>query len=589
MAEPYYSDSHVEIWHGDCREVLPSLEPVETCITDPPYGLSFMGKAWDHAVPDETYWSPVRDAVKPGGMLLAFGGTRLWHWLAVGIEQAGWEIRDTLMWLYGSGFPKSLDISKAIDKGAGAEREPGRTLITDGTRGSTPNAPAAATCGDCGKPRWGADYCRCQRDGGPATDAAKTWDGWGTAMKPAWENILVAQSPGTTETEAGIIVENLIRLEAQLCLLLSDATIARLSSPSSLSVPKLLGIARWTADDRTSTRDALRGQTDTSRFESATLTSLNTVRSWRTILADLWKRGNTSTIRTGSRTTTDWPTLRSCLSEITPASIIPAEIRGHGSMLRASTAVAYFHAAVVSIASTHTLSVLGGATAKGRTSRLVGADLGLAPNWEPIILAMNPLDGTFAANALEHGVAGLNVDGARIGTEGGTRGSNYPKTGLLGIGGNATIEQIDAGRWPANLVLDEEAAQLLDEQSGERPGGGSIRNGRGMGYHGGEAVREREPMGDFGGASRFFYTSKASRSDRGRDNDHPTVKPSDLMKWLCTLTATPTGGTILDPFMGSGTTLYAAKETGRKAIGIELDEKWCEIAAQRCSQGVLAL
>lgn len=83
---PYYEDSHVQIWNGDCRDVLPTLEPVETCLTDPPYGLAFMGKAWDHAVPDETYWRLVRDAVKPGGHLMAFGGTRLWHWLAVGIE-----------------------------------------------------------------------------------------------------------------------------------------------------------------------------------------------------------------------------------------------------------------------------------------------------------------------------------------------------------------------------------------------------------------------------------------------------------------------------------------------------------------------
>jgi site-specific DNA-methyltransferase (adenine-specific) len=94
---------------------------------------------------------------------------------------------------------------------------------------------------------------------------------------------------------------------------------------------------------------------------------------------------------------------------------------------------------------------------------------------------------------------------------------------------------------------------------------------------------------DRGGASRFFYTAKASRSDRGEGNTHPTVKPSDLMKWLCTLVAPPNGGTILDPFMGSGTTLYAAKEMGMRAIGIDLDEAHCEIAAKRCAQGVLAL
>tara|TARA_R110000787_G_scaffold83438_1_gene179579 strand:- start:108 stop:470 length:363 start_codon:yes stop_codon:yes gene_type:complete len=108
-------------------------------------------------------------------------------------------------------------------------------------------------------------------------------------------------------------------------------------------------------------------------------------------------------------------------------------------------------------------------------------------------------------------------------------------------------------------------------------------------YAGDRLGRNAGGLGDRGGASRFFYTAKASRSDRGENNTHPTVKPSDLMKWLCKLTATPTSGTVLDPFMGSGTTIYAAKETGRKAIGIELEEGYCEIAAKRCSQGVLAL
>ena len=95
--------------------------------------------------------------------------------------------------------------------------------------------------------------------------------------------------------------------------------------------------------------------------------------------------------------------------------------------------------------------------------------------------------------------------------------------------------------------------------------------------------------GDSGGASRFFYTGKASATDRGENNNHPTVKPSDLMRWLCMLTKTPTGGTVLDPFMGSGSTIFAAKESGRPSIGIDIDERYCEIAASRCAQGMLDL
>ena len=393
MSEPYYSDEWVTIYHGDCREVLPTLDPVDTCITDPPYGLGFMGKDWDHGVPGEPFWQAVASALLPGATLLAFGGTRTHHRLMCGIEDAGFELRDCLMWLYGSGFPKSLDISKAIDKAEGAERE----KVQPG------NAPAYQR--RIGNHRPWMDDPEHKIDGPtPATEAAKLWDGWGTALKPAWE---------------------------------------------------------------------------------------------------------------------------------------------------------------------------------------------------PIILAMKPLAGTFAQNALEHGVAGLNVDGARI--EGPpSDGGSVSGGSALGQGSgwnqhnNRTTEidrTMSAGRWPANVVLDEDAARLLDEQSGERASGNfpAVQNTKSWKMSSqGSGLSPAGPT-DSGGASRFFYTAKASRSDRGEGNDHPTVKPSDLMKWLCMLTKTPTGGTVLDPFMGSGTTIYAAKETGRKAIGIEIEERYCEIAANRCSQEVLAL
>jgi len=113
------------VHHGDCREVMQTLDPetIDSIVTDPPYGLSFMGKGWDHGVPGVEFWSEALRVVKPGAHLLAFGGTRTYHRLAVAIEDAGWDIRDCVMWVYGSGFPKSHDVSKAIDREAGAERE----------------------------------------------------------------------------------------------------------------------------------------------------------------------------------------------------------------------------------------------------------------------------------------------------------------------------------------------------------------------------------------------------------------------------------------------------------------------------------
>ncbi len=145
------------------------------------------------------------------------------------------------------------------------------------------------------------------------------------------------------------------------------------------------------------------------------------------------------------------------------------------------------------------------------------------------------------------------------------------------------------GRFPANLLLDEEAAQQLDAQSGTLTSGkmkpGQQRNrskGEG-GYHGDfpDTATANGTYGDSGGASRFFYCSKASKKERGLGNDHPTVKPLDLMKYLLTLASTPTGGVILDPFAGSGTTLMAAEQLGRPCIGVELDAHHCEIAAAR--------
>jgi site-specific DNA-methyltransferase (adenine-specific) len=107
-----------QIIHGDCFDVLKNIpdSSIDLILTDPPYGLSFMGKDWDHGVPGVQFWIEALRVAKPGAHLFAFGGTRTFHRLAVAIEDAGWEIRDTIMWVYGSGFPKSLDVSKAIDK-----------------------------------------------------------------------------------------------------------------------------------------------------------------------------------------------------------------------------------------------------------------------------------------------------------------------------------------------------------------------------------------------------------------------------------------------------------------------------------------
>ena len=179
------------IHHGDCLQVLRTLDDnsVDSVVTDPPYGLSFMGKKWDYDVPATEVWAECLRVLKPGGHLLAFAGTRTQHRMAVRIEDAGFEIRDMIAWVYGSGFPKSLDVSKAIDKAAGAEREVlGRR--SDG-RYATPMAVSGRASGIMGDvvERLAPEVTA------PATDAARQWQGWGTALKPALEPITVARKP----------------------------------------------------------------------------------------------------------------------------------------------------------------------------------------------------------------------------------------------------------------------------------------------------------------------------------------------------------------------------------------------------------
>ncbi len=157
-------------------------ESVHACVTDPPYGLAFMGKKWDYDVPTEDVWREVLRVLKPGGFLLSFSGTRTYHRMVVRIEDAGFEIRDMIQWLYGSGFPKSHNVSKAIDKEAGAERSEGERKWSGG-RTSGPSSTNIATT------------FREKTSANPQTEDAKKWDGWGSALKPANEPICVARKP----------------------------------------------------------------------------------------------------------------------------------------------------------------------------------------------------------------------------------------------------------------------------------------------------------------------------------------------------------------------------------------------------------
>jgi len=229
----------------------------------------------------------------------------------------------------------------------------------------------------------------------------------------------------------------------------------------------------------------------------------------------------------------------------------------------------------------------------------------LKPAWEPIIVARKPLVGTVAQNVLEYGVGGINIDGCRIPTTDALCGGAYSgglcpnsamrctgevggKSSILEAGG-PRLEKRDfvqpPGRWPANVILDEEAGQALDEQSGILKSGSRVageykRLGGKDRYSAWEAGPMPEVKGNSGGASRFFYCAKTSPAERGEGNRHPTVKPIALMRYLVKL-VTPPGGLVLDPFMGSGSTGIAVLAEGFLFQGIEQELEYFNLARQR--------
>ena len=624
------------VLHGDCLAVMLTLdaESVDAIVCDPPYALTsgkkggsgvaslnvdspagrsrigtgggFMGKAWDSSLPTVEMWAEALRVARPGAHLVAFGGTRTFHRLTCAIEDAGWEIRDCLSWLYGSGFPKSLNLSVSFDKAEGmAARGVGFT-----TAGYTESATVP---GGAHGPHE------------PTSANGKQWSGWGTALKPGWESIILARKPLPTGTERRIIVANLYTLEAQLWSLLPANIAAEAFGLSQAEHDAASASAQWSADERRSTWADLFGQMDTSRCVMVLTTCLSTVRSWSATLAESSDDTSTSTTATASSPTTDWRTLRFCLSALTPRTIIRDATARPGSWWSVSPAAEYFNAVVSSMSATRALSALGSAIESARIACRDEDAPDFSTAWEPIILARKPLIGTVAANVLAHGTGALNIDTCRIaGVKPhrevvNTQANDWSGGGAWkssGVGGGESSE----GRWPANVVLDDEAAALLDDQSGVLTSGArsgaryvsKFQNAYGE-FRGGV---EKPCEASEGGASRFFYTAKASTSERNeglrgfalaqrdeqrdeqRDpdlpggnnprnrgakavaNSHPTVKPLDLMRWLCKL-VTPPGGLILDPFTGSGSTGCAAVREGFRFVGIEREAEYVEIARAR--------
>lgn len=489
-----------------------------------------------------------------------------------------------------SGFPKSLDISKAIDKSKGAEREVvgsaknfGRTKIANG------------------KNAFG-DYEGSWNITIPSSVEAKQWEGWGTSLKPSFEPLVVARKDSVEDENISSV---LLELEAKAWLL---SLVFNVDKASTLNHPDLnvaLNIARWDVAKFTSLQEDLFEVTDTSQLKLKANTFWNTVSSWKTTWEEVLKRGNTFITEMKSNQTIDLKILKSCLSMIMPESIIKDATIQDGQIVFVKNVEKYSNAAMLKLNGILELSALENAISREVIdSQAVDEKV----KHEPICMARKPLIGTNAENVLEHGTGAINIDGCRVrdGTESGKIKPDYlpnHKNRVFGNGMGVGNWENVSGRWPANIIHDGSDEVLAGFPNAK----GAVSNGKKAGTGYGEGFGEQTQVAgyaDSGSAARFFYCAKASRSDRNygmedpgpqlkhgdtlrkvenaelKGNIHPTVKPNDLMRYLCRL-VTPPNGIVLDPFMGSGSTGIAAIQEGFRFIGIERDPEYFDIAVKR--------
>ena len=502
----------VNIIHGDCLEELKKLDDnsVDAVITDPPYGLSntkpaqvadvlrawvmgdtvsvpakrggFMGADWDSFVPPPAVWEECMRVLKPGGHMAVFAGARTQDLMGLSIRLAGFRVKDTLGWIFGSGFPKSHNPFKGLKLCPSIE-----------------NAPHAVQV---------SEWHHHELSGAKEPTALALAE-----IMPGGEKALLIKT-GKEES-----------LQELTVMYLSDTTEGTFS---------------------------------------------NIDLSWQKRSEESWKHMSMSIIKTIADQITESKTLNFSQSKSTEKYTLPKGIGEHGLNCRVARVVSFSGESDGSTSDTLMPTVVDVVTSPVFGMRSQGTQI--KPAIEPIILAQKPLDGTVASNVLAHGVGGLNIDACRV------DGASAP-----------------AGRFPANVLLDEHAAKEMDKQSGV------LKSGAKLPHHvmknAGNVYGTYGPMtghnipADSGGASRFFpvfkYQAKAPKKERpvieredGSKIQHPTVKPEKLMEWLVEL-ITPPGGVVLDPFAGSGTTLQAALNKGFQPIGIEQEADYIQLIKKR--------
>ena len=558
----------IDLNHSDCAEFLDKLSDnsIEALITDPPAGIGFMGKEWDHHKGGRDEWvtwltgimKKCYRVMKPGAHGFVWAIPRTSHWTATALENAGFEVRDCVYQIFGSGFPKSLDVRKSsIKSGIG---------------------------------------CSCDEPLEATTEA----------------DLSGVQSAVHTEKQSRVG-----KSEAMQPGVLRDLAIQKSCNPSA-----------YGNDLHQRNVSGQRAGSPSEKISSNGKESC--VEGGRDLQADQGQLHRPKVCQVPEGISADGTQGRLHHG----ASAINGEAHGPDAHAVGSGSPQGPQHPEQRDRKSGMVSRQWGAQTCGRCGRCgkayfpEGIGTALKPAVECWWLIRKPIsEKTVAANVLKWGCGGINVDAGRIeASDQAKLEKNWDRLQSQSQSLIATAlspkEQIHlggykaTGRFPANLVLDEVAAEMLDAQSGVLKTGNGPTKRAGLGYQGGEGNESESPRPkNEGGASRFFYCAKTSKSERNagldgmeakpsqeyglknsvdkrpgraegnrtneaRQNHHPTVKPQKLMSYLIKL-ITPPGGVVLDPFMGSGSTGCAAKREGFEFIGIEKEKEYFEIAAKR--------
>ncbi len=599
-----FPDDYVnQIICGDCLEVMRGMpdNSISLVLTDPPYGLEFMGKKWDHGVPGIHFWQEALRVAKPGAFIFSFGGDRTHHRPMTAIEDAGWEIRTCIYWCFGSGFPKSRNVSADLRampscscgisevpshfKGIDTSVPPGD--VRTGIRTEPVTMPLAGLSaheagGLVAEPGGGSFRRNGAMQGGIEHVVGQSDPVMFRSLDMAGvaDGNQVAFGIGSIKTEPEPLRDKVVSNEIIGASTINTCTISGDDSGRHVAPPVSFISPSPTTPSGVPVA-----------IESATIINGHAVTRAVDGLGFL------------------------------PCDGLSAGLAGkgiHASKYTAERTALQANSSIFSIEHVHTYICK-------RCGRVIpdripdGLGTALKPAVEIICLARKPLsEGTVAANVLKWGTGALNIGACRVGTEDNLNGGGYSKnfkgSSFLKYGGKLEFTN-PSGRFPANFIHDgsEEVLELFPMT---KPRKERIALRGGSSWHGasGFGSPEKEgkwPADDGSSAARFFYCAKASRAEREagleelpaydyyseatptptRDqrkqiqvhNTHPTVKPLALMRYLCTLGAPP-NAIVLDPFAGSGSTLIAAQQLGFRFIGIEISEEYCEIARLRLAQ-----